>query len=152
MTGEACDASDTTSVRAVYRWLADGTKAGVKGGTGVNGFEYLGSLVYQRSSGDLKLESGAFGGGRIQASEGASGPVYTPLYYETDHLGSVRSVINGFTGEMVEYNDYYPFGMHHPNPNYTVSSNNNLARRPGGLQVRQPFESSPMRPHNKIPP
>ena len=34
----------------------------------------------------------------------------TPMLYASDHLGSVRSVVNGLTGETVETNDYYPFG------------------------------------------
>lgn len=41
----------------------------------------------------------------------SSGTVsYRPLIHLRDHLGSVRSVIDGDTGTVVETNDYYPFG------------------------------------------
>ena len=41
----------------------------------------------------------------------SSGTVsYRPLIHLRDHLGSVRSVIDGDTGAVVETNDYYPFG------------------------------------------
>ena len=33
-----------------------------------------------------------------------------PMIHVTDHLGSVRAVVNGVSGEEVETNDYYPFG------------------------------------------
>lgn len=41
----------------------------------------------------------------------SSGTVsYRPLIHLRDHLGSVRAVIDGDTGAVVETNDYYPFG------------------------------------------
>lgn len=36
--------------------------------------------------------------------------VVRPYYHVTDHLGSVRTVIDGQSGQVVERNDYYPFG------------------------------------------
>ena len=33
-----------------------------------------------------------------------------PIFHVTDHLGSVRAVVDGVSGEVVETNDYYPFG------------------------------------------
>ena len=33
-----------------------------------------------------------------------------PMIHVTDHLGSVRAVVDGVSGEVVETNDYYPFG------------------------------------------
>ena len=33
-----------------------------------------------------------------------------PMIHVTDHLGSVRAVVEGISGEVVETNDYYPFG------------------------------------------
>ena len=33
-----------------------------------------------------------------------------PMIHVTDHLGSVRAVLDGVSGEVVETNDYYPFG------------------------------------------
>ena len=33
-----------------------------------------------------------------------------PMFHVTDHLGSVRAVVDGISGAVVETNDYYPFG------------------------------------------
>ena len=33
-----------------------------------------------------------------------------PMFHVADHLGSVRAVVDGVSGEVVETNDYYPFG------------------------------------------
>ncbi len=56
---------------------------------------------------NLSLADGAsFPGGRIVGTD--SGAV--PYYYLTDHLGSTRAIIDGFSGEVVERDDYYPFG------------------------------------------
>ena len=33
-----------------------------------------------------------------------------PMFHVADHLGSVRAVVDGISGEVVETNDYYPFG------------------------------------------
>ena len=52
------------------------------------------------------MESAGFAGGRFVAKE--SGMV--PMFHVTDHLGSVRVVVDGVSGEVVETNDYYPFG------------------------------------------
>ena len=38
------------------------------------------------------------------------GKVIVPMIHVTDHLGSVRAVVDGVSGEVVETNDYYPFG------------------------------------------
>ena len=101
------------NVKATYRWLANGMKAGVKNAAGTSGFEYMGSLVYQRVNGDLQLESAAFGGGRIMVSHG-SPTVYTPNYFLTDHLGSTRVVYDG--SQHVARNDFYPYGMRWNSP------------------------------------
>lgn len=84
---------------ANYTWLADGTKCGVVDNT-TNGYDYLGSLIYSRSSSTRTLESTNFGGGRVVYSGGA----YTPYYYITDHLGSTRVITNN-SGAVVERND-----------------------------------------------
>ncbi len=76
------------TANATYRWLADGTKAGVTDNDG-NGFEYLGSFVYQRDVSGLNLESTSFGAGRFVA---LSTGEMTPYYHITDHLGSVRTI------------------------------------------------------------
>ena len=57
------------------------------------------------------LEGVTFPGGRFVAiTDEAGTTTMTPMLYASDHLGSVRSVVNGLTGETVETNDYYPFG------------------------------------------
>ena len=73
------------------------------------GLYYLGSLVYKKRNNTLTLESAGFSGGRFVASEIPSGTTYRPNYFITDHLGSVRAVINS-DGDIVKHNDYYPFG------------------------------------------
>ncbi len=113
-----------TTESASYTWLADGTKASVVDQNG-NGYVYLGSLIYKRlPDGTLELESTAHGSGRIVVKKDANGetvldtngnPVYEPQYHITDHLGSVRVVINQ-AGEVLARNDYYPFGKSHNNP------------------------------------
>ncbi|MBS4766311.1 hypothetical protein KG007_08825 [Alistipes sp. kh20] len=90
---------------AKYSYLSDGTKLSATDADG-NGLYYLGSLVYGSRNGDLSLESAAFNGGRfIVTSNGIESH-----YFVTDHLGSVRAVVNN-DGEVIERNDYYPFGL-----------------------------------------
>ena len=71
-----------------------------------DGLLYLGSLIYRKQGESISLESAGFAGGRFVAKE--SGMV--PMFHVTDHLGSVRAVVDGVSGEVVETNDYYPFG------------------------------------------
>ena len=63
------------------------------------------------SDGTKTLESVAFGGGRIRKTGTSS---YAVDYHITDHLGSVRTIVNA-SGTIQEQNDYYPFGTRHPN-------------------------------------
>ena len=88
-----------------YAYLADGTKVSALDSEG-NGLLYLGSLIYKKQGESISLESAGFAGGRFVAKE--SGMV--PMFHVTDHLGSVRAVVDGVSGEVVETNDYYPFG------------------------------------------
>ncbi len=53
-------------------------------------------------------------------------PVYETQYHITDHLGSVRVVINQ-DGEVLARNDYYPFGKQHDNPALTAGLTNRAA-------------------------
>ena len=93
------------TIVAKYSYLSDGTKLSATDADG-NGLYYLGSLVYNSQNGDLSLESAAFSNGRfIVTSSGVE-----PHYFVTDHLGSVRTVVNN-NGEVIERNDYHPFGM-----------------------------------------
>ena len=65
--------------------------------------------MYEATSGAAfsKLESAAFAGGRITASEGTNGAIYTAMNYVTDHLGSTRVVVNASNGDVSSRNDYY---------------------------------------------
>ena len=93
-----------------YSYLADGTKVSALDGDG-DGLLYLGSLIYRKQGESLTLESAGFAGGRFVAREASPGvSAMVPMIHVTDHLGSVRAVVDGVSGEVVETNDYYPFG------------------------------------------
>ena len=93
-----------------YSYLADGTKVSALDGNG-DGLLYLGSLIYKKTGDSIELESAGFAGGRFVAMKTADGgKVIVPMIHVTDHLGSVRAVVDGVLGEVVETNDYYPFG------------------------------------------
>ncbi len=100
-----------STVKAQYRWLADGTKAGVKDNQyGSQGYEYLGSLVYRRTgSSSVILESTGFGGGRINRTSTGG---YELNYQITDYLGSVRVVFKDKLNVLAR-NDFYAFGKRH---------------------------------------
>ncbi len=98
-----------STVKANYTYLSDGTKAAAYTSASA-GKDYVGSFVYARgANGTRTLESVAFGGGRIRKS----GSSYLVDYHVTDHLGSVRAIVTN--GNIIEQNDYYPFGTRHPN-------------------------------------
>ena len=92
------------TIVAKYSYLSDGTKLSATDSAG-NGLYYSGSLIYSKHGAALTMESCAFTGGRFVAT--ATG--VEARYFVTDHLGSVRAVVNG-EGEVLERNDYYPFG------------------------------------------
>ena len=100
---------------AEYEYLADGSKLRALDGGG-NGYQYRGSLIYTQTAGQsdspvITLDCALTSAGRIARETSAAGTVsYRPLIHLRDHLGSVRSVIDGDTGAVVETNDYYPFG------------------------------------------
>ena len=100
---------------AEYEYLADGTKLRAVDGSG-NGYQYRGSLIYTQTAGQsgtpvITLDCALTSAGRIVRETSAAGTVsYRPLIHLCDHLGSVRSVIDGDTGTVVEASDYYPFG------------------------------------------
>ena len=100
---------------AEYEYLADGTKLRAVDGSG-NGYQYRGSLIYTQTAGQsdspvITLDCAVTSAGRIVRETSAAGTVsYRPLIHLCDHLGSVRSVIDGDTGTVVEASDFYPFG------------------------------------------
>ena len=100
--------NDTVLVN--YSYLADGTKVSALDNEG-NGLLYLGSLIYKKTGDSIELESAGFAGGRFVARETSPGVcAMVPIIHVTDHLGSVRAVVDGVSGAVVETNDYYPFG------------------------------------------
>lgn len=107
------------TIVAKYSYLADGTKL-----TAVNadncGFAYRGSFTYRADAGgDRVFESTPFGGGRIVGTVDDETEV---RYFLTDHLGSVRAVVNSGC-EVLERNDYYPFGKRWDSAELPVSDN-----------------------------
>ncbi len=107
-----------STVKASYGYLADGTKLRVRD-AGSNGFDYVGSLTYKSGSGGLQLESASFGDGVILAGTGGQ----EVNYFLTDHLGSVRVIVDG-SGVVKERNDYYPFGARHTRADYPQLATN----------------------------
>ena len=106
---------------AEYGHLADGTKICSVDGTG-NGFQYRCSLIYAQTAGQsgspvLTLDCALTSAGRIVRWTAADGSVsYRSLIRLRDHLGSVRAVVDGDTGTVIEASDYYPFGKRIPTP------------------------------------
>ena len=100
---------------AEYEYLADGTKLRAVDGSG-NGYQYRGSLIYTQTAGQsgtpvITLDCALTSAGRIvreNTDDGSS--TYKVQHYLRDHLGSVRAVIDGDTGTVIEASDYYPFG------------------------------------------
>ncbi len=105
---EKVSLNDTDLVN--YSYLADGTKVSALDGDG-DGLLYLGSLIYKKTGDSIEMESAGFAGGRFVARETSPGvSAMVPMIHVTDHLGSVRAVVDGISGAVVETNDYYPFG------------------------------------------
>ena len=100
---------------AEYEYLADGTKLRALDGGG-NGYQYRGSLIYTQTAGQtgspaITLNCAVTSAGRIVRENTADGSsTYKVQHYLRDHLGSVRAVIDGDTGTVIEASDYYPFG------------------------------------------
>ena len=79
-------------------------KLRVRGSAG-DGYDYLGSLTLVRGDGgSLNGIEILFAGGQFKDGE--------VMYFEADHLGSVRAVINS-DGETLATNNYMPFGSRH---------------------------------------
>ncbi len=100
---------------AEYEYLADGTKLRALDGGG-NGYQYRGSLIYTQTAGQtgspaITLDCAVTSAGSIVRENTADGSsTYKVQHYLRDHLGSVRAVIDGDTGTVIEASDYYPFG------------------------------------------
>ena len=63
----------------------------------------------------VTLDCAVTSAGRIVRENTADGSsTYKVQHYLRDHLGSVRAVIDGDTGTVIEASDYYPFGKRIP--------------------------------------
>ena len=62
----------------------------------------------------LALDCALTAGGqivRVNGADSAGGTAsFRVLHYFRDHLGSVRAIVDGDSGDVIEANDYYPFG------------------------------------------
>ncbi|KAA8476146.1 RHS repeat-associated protein [Arcticibacter tournemirensis] len=106
------------TVKATYKWSATGAKLSVRDGTGTNGLDYAGSVVYAKSASGMTVDAIHFDHGVIRKQ--ADG--YMVNYFLNDHLGSTRVVVDG-NGTLLERNDYYPFGARHKRNDYLASDN-----------------------------
>ena len=99
--------SDDGMRTVTYTYLSDGTKRSAIGPDG--GFLYRGSLVYSLSpDGSVTLEGAATPEGLLAVLPDGS---LLDLWYATDHLGNVRSVVSiSDTPAILEEDDYLPFG------------------------------------------
>ena len=104
---------------AKYSYLVDGTKLAAVNGDGC-GFAYRGSFTYRTDAeANRVFESTPFSGGRIVGTADDETEV---RYFLTDHLGSVRVVATD-QNNVIERNDYYPFGKRWDNAALPVSDN-----------------------------
>ena len=137
------------SVLANYSYLADGTKVRAVDGDGA-GLEYRGALTYRRTpDGHLRLESAATPGGRIVALAGPDGGIagYRVLHHITDHLGSVRAVVDAASGQVLETADYLPFGQRwkaSAAAGYTPSTDNDNRWRFSGKEEQSFLGTDPV--------
>ena len=116
-----------SGVLAKYSYLADGSKSKAENGSGV-GLVYRGSLIYKKAAnGTLTFDGAGIPEGRL-----LSGGV---RYYVTDHLGSVKAVVNGMNGNLYEVNDYDVYGKRSANS----SASSYLSNAPSGETFRDRF-------------
>ena len=107
------------TIVAKYSYLADGTKLSAVNADDC-GFAYRGSFTYRADAGGNRVfESTPFGGGRIVATAGNDTEI---RYFLTDHLESVRVVATD-QNNVLERNDYQPFGKRWVTPSLPVSDN-----------------------------
>ena len=102
-------------MKAQYNYLSDGTKVSVRDGSGKNGYDYVGSVVYKVVDGRREFDRAVVGDVHF-TNEGVR-------YALTDQLGSVRALIDE-DGNVVRQNDYYPFGAKVTREDYANSDDN----------------------------
>jgi len=114
---EVTDNTSSARTKANYSYSSDGAKLKVRGAQG-EGYDYIGSMTLERGAGgSLNGMEALFAGGQFKVGQSTE-----VLYFETDHLGSVRSVIDN-AGDVVTTNDYYPFGTRHSGSDIEVDDN-----------------------------
>ena len=133
LVSEVTDNSSAKNLKARYSYSADGIKLRVRGASG-EGYDYLGSVtLHWNETGSLNSVEALFADGQIKI-----GDANDVNYFETDHLGSVRAVVND-AGISVAVNDYYPFGMRHNigevNDNVRYRFNGKEIQLIGGLDI-----------------
>ncbi|MBR3074703.1 MAG: hypothetical protein IKH11_02965, partial [Bacteroidales bacterium] len=117
---ETISRNDTVLVK--YAYLADGMKAGALNDGGA-GLVYRGSMTFRRdSTGVLSFESAPLAAGRMTANG--------VRYHVTDHLGSVRGVVDGATGALYEASRYGAYG--HRSEETNLRANLSVSTPPAG--------------------
>lgn len=107
------------TIVAKYSYLADGTKLSAVNADDC-GFAYRGSFTYRTDAeANRVFESTPFGGGRIVATADKE---TVARYFLTDHLESVRVVATD-KNNVLERNDYYPFGKRWDSASLPISDN-----------------------------
>ncbi len=127
--------SQGTTLKAKYTYMADGTKVSALDASGA-GLVYRGPFTYRRSSGGtLAFESAPFERGRLTEAG--------VRYHVTDHLGSVRAVIDGNASTTTyplagfySVDDFAPFGVKSAS---SASSYLNLASTGSTVSLRDGF-------------
>lgn len=102
-----------------FSYLSDGTKLSMTNHMD-SGVIYVGSMIYYRIGTDIVLGGANFDGGRFYASPYSGETDFR--FFVTDHLGSVRRVLDGNL-ELVEENNYYPFGKRIDDPDCVTTDN-----------------------------
>lgn len=117
--------SDASGVKVSYSYLSDGTKLSALKPNG-EGLVYRGPFVYRRSSGgSLSFES-------VSAEEGRLSSAGEMLYVE-DYLGSVRAVVSGAGGALLEASNYSAFGTRVQAPSAPIGTT------PAGITLRDHY-------------
>ena len=107
-----------STIKAYYLYDATGRKLNTRNPAQTTSYDYLGSLVLAQVNGAWSGEVN-FGEGVIRSN----GEV---TYFEKDHLGSVRVVLNADNplDPVLERNDYSPFGSRWPTASYPILAAN----------------------------
>ena len=96
-----------------------------------SGYLYIGSVRYELEGAKPAFESAPFAMGRI----GRLDEEYDTRYFLSDHLGSVRAIVNQNGVVTAEY-DYMPYGMQHKNSSLATSDTNEFRYNGKELQAR----------------